>query len=67
MKKNKYSGSSFDDFLKEEGIFQEVKMLAQKELTAETSLESDDSSEILKDSSGRITRFFQWLRHVFNL
>ena len=32
MKKNKYSGSSFDDFLKDEGIFDEVKALAQKEL-----------------------------------
>lgn len=35
MKKNKYSGSSFDDFLKEEGIYEEVKTLAQKELAAE--------------------------------
>ena len=34
MKKNKYSGSSFDDFLKEEGIYEEVKTLAQKELAA---------------------------------
>ena len=32
MKKNKYSGSSFDDFLKEEGIYEEIKTLAQKEL-----------------------------------
>ena len=32
MKKNKYSGSNFDDFLKEEGIYEEVKTLAQKEL-----------------------------------
>ena len=34
MKKNKYSGSSFDDFLKEEGIYEAVKVLAQKELAA---------------------------------
>ena len=34
MKKNKYSGSSFDDFLREEGIFEEVKALAEKELAA---------------------------------
>ena len=34
MKKNKYSGSSFDNFLKEEGIYEEVKTLAQKELAA---------------------------------
>ena len=67
MKKNKYSGSSFDDFLKEEGIFDEVKALAQKELAVEGSLESDDVSEVPKGSSKRITRFFRWLRHVFNL
>lgn len=35
MKKNKYSGSSFDNFLKEEGIYEEVKTLAQKELASE--------------------------------
>ena len=35
IKKNKYSGSSFDDFLKEEGIYEEVKTLAQKELASE--------------------------------
>ena len=67
MKKNKYSGSSFDDCLKEEGIYEEVKTLAQKELAAEGSLESDGASEVLKGSSRRITKFFRWLRHVFNL
>ena len=35
MKENKYSGSSFDGFLKEEGIYEEVKTLAQKELASE--------------------------------
>ena len=34
-KKNKYSGSNFDDFLKNEGICEEVKTLAQKELASE--------------------------------
>lgn len=34
MKKNRYSGSSFDDFLKEEAIYNEVKALAKKELEA---------------------------------
>ena len=67
MKKNKYSGSGFDDFLKEEGIYKEVKTLAQKELASEGSFESDSASEVLKGSSRRITRFFRWLRHVFNL
>jgi antitoxin HicB len=31
---NKYSGSSFDDFLKEEGIFEEASTKAQKRLLA---------------------------------
>ena len=67
MKKNKYSGSNFDDFLKEEGIYDEVKALAQKELSVEGSLESDRNSEDLKGPTKPITRFIQWLRHVFNL
>ena len=67
MKKNKYSGSSFDDFLTEEGIFDEVKALAQKELSVEGSLESDRNSDDLKGLTKPITRFFRWLRHVFNL
>lgn len=58
MKKNKYSGSSFDDFLKEEGIFDEVKALARKELAAEGSLGADDASEVPQGSFKRITRFF---------
>ena len=32
---NKYRGSGFDDFLKEEGIYEEVKTLAEKELVSE--------------------------------
>ena len=31
---NKYSGSNFDDFLKEEGILEEVSARAQKRLLA---------------------------------
>lgn len=34
MKKSKYIGSSFDDFLEEEGIFAEVKTEAIKEVLA---------------------------------
>ena len=34
MNKNRYSGSSFDDFLKAEGLYEEVKTFAQKELAA---------------------------------
>lgn len=29
---NKYSGSNFDDFLEEEGILEEVTVLAQEQL-----------------------------------
>ena len=65
MKKNKYSGSSFDDFLKEEGIYEEVTALAQKELQALPTGEPDDT-EIIDDSPGLINRFFHWLRHAFN-
>ena len=70
MKKNRYSGSSFDDFLKEEGIYEEVKVLAQKELEAlrsEEPLELNDTYDLPRNSPGRLTRFFQWLRHAFNL
>lgn len=44
---NKYSGSNFDDFLKEEGILEEVSGLARKQLE-----ESDNTS-------GLINRFLQ--------
>ncbi len=60
-------GINFDDFLKEAGIFEEVKALAQKELSVEGSLKSDQNSEDLKGPTKPITRFFRWLRHGFNL
>jgi DNA-binding Xre family transcriptional regulator len=34
MNKNKYRGSSFDDFLKEEGILEEVELKAAKRAVA---------------------------------
>lgn len=40
--KNKYNGSSFDDFLKEEGIYEEVTELAQKELA---NLQDNDTAK----------------------
>lgn len=67
--KDQHRGSDFDDFLKDEGIFEEVKRLAQKELEAshpENSLESDDTYDLPEDSPGRFIRFFQWLRHAIN-
>ncbi len=69
MQKNKYSGSDFDDFLKEEGIYEEVKALAQKELEAlrsEEPLESDDTYDLPEEQPGHLVRFFQWLRHAIN-
>ncbi len=61
-------GSNFDDFLKEEGIYDEVMALVQKELSDEDedSLEADRNTEALKGSTKPITKFFRWLRHVFN-
>ncbi|MDE0316271.1 MAG: hypothetical protein OXM61_15330 [Candidatus Poribacteria bacterium] len=70
MKKNKYSGSSFDDFLKEEGIFEEVTAIAQKELEVshnKDSLESDDTSELPNNLWRCIGRFFRRIRHAMNL
>ena len=70
MKKNKYNGSSFDDFLKEEGVFEEVKALAQKELEvlrSEDPLKLDDTHNLPEDPPSRFVRFFQRLRHVINL
>ena len=54
-------GINFDDFLKEVGIFDEVTALAQKELSAEGSFESDRNSEELKGQTKPIIRFFRWL------
>ncbi len=64
------SGSNFDDFLKEEGIFEEVTALAQKELAIsryEAPLEPDDTSEFPNNLRSRIRRFFRRIRHVMNL
>ena len=58
--KNKYNGSSFDDFLKEEGIYEEVTELAQKELA---NLQDNDTAKFREAPPGRIHRFFQRLRH----
>ena len=68
--KHQHRGSDFDDFLKDEGIFEEVKVLAQKELEtlpSENLLEPDDTYDVPEDSPGRLVRFFQWLRHAINL
>ena len=51
---NKYSGSSFDDFLKEEGIFEEVSTRTQERLAV---LQAEESPRL-------INRFFQWLQQA---
>ena len=63
---NKHHGSKFDDFLKEEGIYEEVKVLAQKRWEDLQAEKPSDTPEIIEESSGRIARFFQWLRHAID-
>ena len=45
---NKYSGSNFDDFLKDEGILEEVSARAQKRLK-ELAMQSSPSGYLPKD------------------
>ena len=64
---NKYSGSNFDDFLREEGIFEEVDALTEKRLEALRAgevVEIDDTSDFSEDLTGPVDRFFQWVRQV---
>lgn len=70
MKKNKYSGSNFDDFLKEEGIYEEVTAIAQKELKSlhnNGESESDFASELPNNLRNRFGSFFRRIRHLLNL
>ena len=53
---NKYSGSNFDDFLKEEGIFEEVSTLTRQRLE---TLQAEDKP-------GTINRFLQWCQQTLN-
>jgi hypothetical protein len=64
---NKYSGSNFDDFLKEKGIFDEVSALTKKRLAALRAgeiVEVDDTSELPEDSTKPIDRFIQWFQQT---
>jgi antitoxin HicB len=47
-KRNPHTGSSFDDFLKEEGIFEEVQAKALKRALAEQIQESMSAVKISK-------------------
>ena len=67
---NKHRGRNVDEYLKERGIFEEVEALTQKELKAlraEKSLKPGEAYKITEEPPGHLTRFFQWLRHAFNL
>ena len=67
---NKHRGRNVDDYLKERGIFEEVEALTQKELEtlrAEEPLKPGEAYKITEEPTGRITKFFHWLRHAMNL
>ena len=61
---NKHHGSSFEDYLKEKKIFDEVSASARKRWD-ELQTEQLDETETFEDSPGRIDRFSRWMRHVF--
>lgn len=66
---NKHRGSSFDDYLKERGISEEVSTLAQEQwetLRSETPSETESSTEIPDSSPSYIKRLLLRLRHIFN-
>ncbi len=63
---NKHHGSKFETYLKEKGTFEEVNGIAQKRWE-ELQTEDRENVEITEDSPGYLVRFFQWLRHAFNL
>jgi predicted glycosyltransferase len=64
MSENKYSGSSFDDFLAEEGIQEEVSTRAQKRLLAlqlgdimtETNLTKSEIAARMNTSRSQLDR-----------
>jgi antitoxin HicB len=53
MSKNKHLGSSFDDFLREEGIFEEVALRAAKKLVAFQLLNEMKRKKISKAGMAR--------------
>lgn len=70
MKKNKFSGSDFHDFLKEEGIYEEVTTEVQIELEEvqdKGQLELNNNNELPNNLRTRIGRFFQRIRHAIHL
>lgn len=61
---NKHHGSSFEDYLKEKKIFDEVSASARKRWE-ELQTEQLDETGTFEDSPRRIDRFARWMRHVF--
>lgn len=56
---NKYHGSTFEEYLKEKGTFEEISVLAQKRWEELHTEEPEDTSEITEDLPRGINRFFQ--------
>lgn len=56
MKKNKYTGSNFHDFLKEEGILEEVQAMATKKILIMEFLEAMEEQQINKSQMARAMR-----------
>ena len=53
VKRNVHTGSKFDDFLKEEGIFEEVQAKALKRALAEQLEESMQAANLTKQDMAR--------------
>ena len=53
MKDNKFVGSSLDDFLKEEGIYEEVKTAAIKKIIAESFADEMKRTQVSKAEMAR--------------
>ena len=66
---SKHRGRGVDEYLKDQGIFEQVEALTQKELAtlrADEPLKPGDAYKITEEPPGSITRFFQWLRHAID-
>lgn len=53
MRKNKHTGSNFHDFLKEEGILEDVQAMATKKILIMELLEAMEKQQINKSQMAR--------------
>ena len=53
MRKNKHTGSNFHDFLREEGILEEVQAMATKKILIMELLEAMEKQQINKSQMAR--------------